>query len=253
MMTVLEDMLRKTRNGKVHMTLIDPGAKPPQECARIAEEAEMAGTDFIMVGGSTDIDSRTMDEAISAIKAKTDLKVIIFPGSSLMISPRADAIFFMSLLNSGSLEYVVGHQVKAAIPLSMMKIEKIPMAYLVFDPGMTVGRVGKAHLIPRDDERTALSYALAAQYFGFKLVYFEAGSGSPYHVGENVVRKVKQELDIPVIVGGGIRTPEAAKALAQAGADMIVTGTIAERSANVYEALHPIVDSIKEVGISKIQ
>ncbi|WP_201796940.1 geranylgeranylglyceryl/heptaprenylglyceryl phosphate synthase [Thermoplasma sp. Kam2015] len=251
-MTVLEEMIQRSKSGKVHMTLIDPASKPPQECARIAEEAEMAGTDFIMVGGSTDIDMRMMDEAITAIKDRTDLKVIIFPGSSLMISSKADAIFFMSLLNSGNIDYVVGHQVKAAIPLSSMPIEKIPMAYLVFYPGMTVGRVSQARLIPRDDENTALSYALAAQYLGFRLLYFEAGSGSPYHVSENVIKRVKSEVQIPIIVGGGIRTAESAKSLALAGADMIVTGTITERASNVYEALHPIIESIKEIGLSKI-
>ncbi|BAB59887.1 hypothetical protein [Thermoplasma volcanium GSS1] len=241
--------MRKLKNEKIHMTLIDPAAKSPDESAKIAKEAEMAGTDFIMVGGSTDIDERLMDQTVSAIKENTNLKVILFPGSSNMISRHADAIFFMSLLNSSDREFIVGHQVKASKFLSLLGIEKIPMAYLVFSPGMTVGRVGKANLIDSFDRETALSYSLAAQYMGFKLIYFEAGSGAPRPVSEDTISYVKSKINIPLIVGGGIRDPETAMRIALAGADMIVTGSIAEKSNNVYSVLRNIIGKIKSIEI----
>ncbi len=243
-MSVYGDIIDKLKRKKVHMTLIDPASQSLQESARIAIEAERAGTDFIMIGGSTRINSELMDKTVEIIKAKTSLKTIIFPGSPEMISSKADAIYYMSLMNSRNIEFIIGHQVKTSLLLRKLAIETISMAYLVFEPGMTVGRVGEANLIKRDDCDTALLYAIAAETFGMKLIYLESGSGSPTYVSESVVKRIKDYIRIPVIVGGGIRTREAAESLANAGADIIVTGTIVERNSNVYEALHDIISSI---------
>ncbi|AAT42768.1 geranylgeranylglyceryl/heptaprenylglyceryl phosphate synthase [Picrophilus oshimae] len=243
-MTVYNDIIEKLKRKKIHMTLIDPASQDIESSGRIAEAAERAGTDFIMIGGSTRINSELMDKTIGAIKSKTSLKTIIFPGSPEMISPRADAIYYMSLMNSRNIDFIIGHQVKTSLFLRQLAIETIPMAYLIFEPGMTVGRVGEANLIKRDDSDTALLYALAAETFGMKLVYLESGSGSPTYVSENVIKKIKEYVKIPVIVGGGIRDKNAAEKLAAAGADIIVTGTIVERSRNVYEALQEIISSI---------
>lgn len=232
------------------MTLIDPASQSPEESAEIAHEAAKAGTDFIMIGGSTEIDRKGMDEAITAIRGKCQKKIIIFPGSSAMISAHADAIYFMSLLNSRSPEYIFRHQVKAAPHLKRMKIEAIPMGYLVFHPGMTVGRVGQADLLDNNDPESAISYSMAAEMMGMKLVYLEAGSGSPSTVNPDIVSQVRKAISIPIIVGGGIRTPESAIRMAMAGADIIVTGTIVEGCENIYERLHPIVESIHSVSIN---
>ncbi len=244
-MTVLEDIKIECSKGKVHMTLIDPAAQDPDKSATIAGEAERAGTDFFMVGGSTDIDGKRLSRCIEGIKSSADKPVIIFPGSSSMISPLADAIYFMSLLNSKSIDFLMRHQVTAAVPLRKMKIETIPMGYIIVEPGMTVGRVGQADLVRRDDAASAVSYAVAAQMFGMSLVYLEAGSGSPEHVPGSIIRRVKESLDIPLIVGGGIRTPEASAEVARAGADVIVTGTVAERAQDVYSTLEPIIRAAK--------
>lgn len=244
-MNVYRTILEKLKQEKLHMTLIDPASQPPEKSALIAKEADKAGSDFIMIGGSTEIDHEKMSDTIDRIKEATDLKVIIFPGSASMISDRADAIYFMSLMNSKKREYLMEHQVKAAPFLKSMGIETISMGYLVFDPGMTVGRVGDAELIGREDVETADSYALAAEMFGMKLLYLEAGSGSPTHVSEKVISGIKKFLNIPLIVGGGIRTVAAAESVVRAGADIVVTGTIAEKAKNVYSSLSPIISSIK--------
>lgn len=231
------------------MTLIDPASQDPERSALIAEEAGRAGTDYIMIGGSTKIDQKTLRETIDEIRKRTDRKIIIFPGSASMISDNADAIYFMSLLNAATPEFIIRHQIVAAPVLRKMDIETISMGYLVFEPGMTVGRVGKADLIPRDDAEKATGYAVAAEMLGMKLVYLESGSGSPTHVSEEVIRSVHGSIGIPLIVGGGIRKPETAATIAAAGADIVVTGTVAEKADCIYDALEPIVSAIREVPL----
>ena len=243
-MNVYNNLMATLKHKRVHMTLIDPAAQNPDRAVELAEKADKAGTDFFLIGGSTDIDSRLMDITISRIKEKTDKQVIIFPGSRSMISRYAGAIYYMMLMNSTNINYIVGHQIGSAGILKMLGIETIPMGYLIFEPGMTVGRVGNARLIGREDENTALSYAFAAEFFGFKLLYLEAGSGAPEPVGGNVIRRIKESVKLPVIVGGGIRDYAKARSVIDAGADIIVTGTVIEKYENPYMALKDIINAI---------
>ncbi|NPA75015.1 MAG: geranylgeranylglyceryl/heptaprenylglyceryl phosphate synthase [Euryarchaeota archaeon] len=245
-MKVIEYIESKVRDEKLHMTLIDPDDQSPKESAKIAMEARNAGTDAIMIGGSTGITREIMDETIKEIKNAVELPVIIFPNSASVLSPYADALYFMSLLNSRSVDMLIGQQIKGAVYVKKLGIEPIPMGYIIVEPGMTVGRVGQAKLIPRAHPEEAVAYALAAQYFGMRLVYLEAGSGAPEPVPPEMVSMVKNEIDIPLIVGGGIRTPEKARAIARAGADIIVTGTIVEMVENIEEELGKIISAIKE-------
>ncbi|MGP6207143.1 geranylgeranylglyceryl/heptaprenylglyceryl phosphate synthase [Cuniculiplasma sp. SKW3] len=245
-MNVYNKIIEKTKREKVHMTLIDPETSGDEGSAKIAEQAWKAGTDFILVGGSTHLTTSEMDSATKKIKEKCGVPVIIFPGSSSMFTRYADAIFFMSLLNSSDLEFVVGHQKKASVLVKRSGVESIPMGYLIFEPGMTAGKVGKAKLIGQSDYKDAVEYAVAAELMGMRLVYMEAGSGAPYAISQEMIKKVKESVDIPVIVGGGIRTKETARNVSEAGADIIVTGTVAEKSDNVYETLRPIIESIKK-------
>ncbi|MEM0156040.1 MAG: geranylgeranylglyceryl/heptaprenylglyceryl phosphate synthase [Thermoplasmataceae archaeon] len=244
-MKVYEEIKKRIAKGKVHMTLIDPASQDPVKSAVIAEEAERAGSDFIMVGGSTDINIDAMDQCVDHIKKHTSLKTILFPGSSSMVSKQADAIYFMSLMNSTDPDFIVRHQMKASCFLKETGLEAIPMGYLIFEPGMTVGKVGKAELLRGDDYKLALSYSLAAQFFGMKLMYFEAGSGANSHVPASLISKVRPGIDLPLIVGGGIRSPEAASIVSKAGADIVVTGTVTEKSDKVYDILEPIISAIK--------
>ena len=132
----------------------------------------------------------------------------------------------------------------------MYGLEPIPMAYLIIEPGETVGWVGDAKPIPRHKPKIAAAYALAGQYLGMRLVYLEAGSGAPSHVPNEMVKIVKSVLDVPLIVGGGIRSYEDAKEVAIAGADIIVTGTAIEKAGSLEEAekrLRSIIKGVKEV------
>ena len=142
----------------------------------------------------------------------------------------------------------MGYQVSSSRFVKSLGIETIPMGYIVFEPGMTVGKVGEANLVGREDGNLAASYVAAAELLGMKLVYLEAGSGAPQHIPPETINTAKREVSIPVIVGGGIRTASAAEAVSRAGADIIVTGTVAERASSILDSLAPIIKAIKGVG-----
>ena len=244
-MKVMEYIERKVKEGKMHMTLIDPAKQSPEKAGEIAREARDAGTDAIMIGGSTDLNVENVDATVEMIKKMVDLPIILFPSGAHVISRYADAIYFMSLLNSTSPEFLIRQQVIGAPIVKKLGIEPLPMGYIVVEPGMTVGRVGKAELIKRDEAEKAAAYALAAQYLGMRLVYLEAGSGAPEPVPPEMIRVVKESIDIPLIVGGGIRSGEKARGIVEAGADIIVTGTLVESVENVKAALEEIIQAIK--------
>ncbi|MCI4372016.1 MAG: geranylgeranylglyceryl/heptaprenylglyceryl phosphate synthase, partial [Thermoplasmata archaeon] len=230
--------------GRLHMTLLDPDKQTAEEAAKLASEAAEAGTDAIMVGGSTGVTQDKVDGTILAIKAAAKVPVILFPASAANLSPHADALYFMSLLNSRDPRLIIGEQRLAAPIVKAWGLETIPMAYLVVEPGMRAGQVGDADLISRKNPTVAVQYALAAEMLGMRLVYLEAGSGAPEPVPEKVIRAVHDAVDIPLVVGGGIRSPQAAHAVAQAGADIVVTGTIVE-VAREGDALRRIIEAVK--------
>ncbi len=245
-MTVYESLLDRRKRARLHMTLIDPAKQDCLHASSIAAAAERAGTDAIMVGGSTGVTQAKVDATVLAIKEAAKLPTILFPASAANLSRHADALYFMSLLNSRDPRLIVGEQRRAAPVVKAWGLETIPMAYLVVEPGMRAGEVGRADPIPRSRPQTAVEYALAAQMLGMKLVYLEAGSGAPTPVPGPMIRAVRQAIEIPLIVGGGIRTAEAAGDVARAGADIVVTGTIVERAKD-GETLRRIIESVKAV------
>ena len=243
-MKVLDRILDMVARGKVHMTLIDPEKQSAAEAGGLAGIAAGAGTDAIMVGGSTGSTQEKVDGAVRAIKAAVDVPVILFPAGASGLSRHADAVFFMSLLNSRSVRLIVGEQRKAVRAVRGWGLEPIPMAYLIVEPGMRAGQIGEADPIPRSRPEEAVEWALTAQYMGMRLVYLEAGSGAPEPAPAAMVRAVKEAIQVPLIVGGGIRTPAAAAAVARAGADILVTGTVVEQTKDAA-ALRDIVAAVK--------
>jgi phosphoglycerol geranylgeranyltransferase len=236
----------KLTQGPIHLTLLDPNKQSAKDAAEMGAQASDAGTDGIMIGGSTGISRESFDQTICSIKDQISLPVVIFPTNANSLSENADAVFFMSLLNSKSIRFLTREQVHGARFVKENDLETISMGYVVVSPGMMVGQVGEAELIERDDYDSAVNYSLIAQYFGMKLVYLEAGSGAPKPVPAKMIKKVKSNIDIPLIVGGGIRTPDTARTAAKAGADIIVTGTVVEDAANIRQTLEEIISTIKE-------
>jgi phosphoglycerol geranylgeranyltransferase len=225
--------------GKLHFTLIDPEKQKPEEAGRLARLVESYGSDALMVGGST-IEGTVVDDTVRAVKKACRLPVILFPSTARGVSPNADFIFWMMLMNSNNRRFLVGEQVKAALPLSKTKLKPIGMGYIVISTSSkptAVEVVGEVDRITERDIEKAVSYALTAQYFGMECVYLEAGSGAEKPITDELIRSVKKALNIPVIVGGGIRSPEVAKQKAAAGADVIVTGTIAERNPEIVKEI----------------
>ncbi len=244
-MNVLDYIMKTLGERRMHFTLIDPAKQTPDEAGKIAAEIEMLGSDAIMIGGSTNITPYLMDETIKKIKENVKIPTIIFPNGIQSISKYADAIYFMSMLNSLDRDFIVGNQARGALLIKKMGLETIPMGYIVVEPGMTVGKVGKAALIKRNDIEGAVSYALVAQFFGMKLVYLEAGSGAPEPVPLEMVKAVKNEISIPLVVGGGIKDKNTARELINAGADIIVTGTLIEKFSDYRERMKEIITVIR--------
>jgi phosphoglycerol geranylgeranyltransferase len=186
-----------------------------------------------------------MEATLRGIKAVVDVPVILFPSKAEVVTPGADAIFFMSLLNSRSPRYLMREQKKAAPAVRQAGLEPIPLGYLVVEPGMRVGEIGQADLVPRGEVDEAVRYALAAEYFGMAIVYLEAGSGAPDPVPLEMVSAVRAAASVLVAVGGGVQRPDQAFALASAGADIIVTGTLVERGDGIDDTLGPIIEALR--------
>jgi phosphoglycerol geranylgeranyltransferase len=243
-MTVKEILKEKMKKGTLHMTLIDPAKQEPSRAGEITKVAYDLGTDAIMVGGSTGVTQENLDQTVKAIKAQVKVPVIYFPSGANAISPYSDAIFFMSMLNSRSIRMVIGEQIKGAPIVRKLNLEPLSMGYIIVAPGMKVGEVGEADVIPRDQPKLAASYALAAQYLGMEYVYLEAGSGAPQAVPEDMIKAVRAAITIPLLVGGGIRDADSAARAKNAGANIVVTGTVVENG-NYTGRLESIIKALR--------
>ncbi|KYK29751.1 geranylgeranylglyceryl/heptaprenylglyceryl phosphate synthase, partial [Thermoplasmatales archaeon SG8-52-1] len=219
-MTIAEDIKKMSREKTLHFSLLDPDKQKPNIAGKIATAVEEAGSSAIMVGGSTLVSQKQVDDTVKAIKEQSELPVILFPSGSKFLSKFADAVFFMSLLNSRNLDYVIREHVKGAKFVKQSGIEPISMGYVIVEPGMTAGRVGEVDLIKKEDVENAVGYALASQYLGMDFFYLEAGSGSPYPISNQMIMGVKKSINIPLIVGGGIRDATTAREKAKAGANI---------------------------------
>ena len=237
-------ILKNREKHPLHFTLLDPGKMGSNDLVTLAMQTARAGTDGFLVGGSTDLSLEKVDSAVDAIKETTHLPVILFPTHASSVSGRADAIFFMSLLNSESRQFLVCEQIASARWVKQTGLEPLSMAYLVVAPGMAAGRIGQAQPLPRDDPNLVVSHALAGQYLGMRYIYLEAGSGASKPVPSEIVKAVRNEVEALLIVGGGIRTPAAASEAVKAGADIIVTGTLVETSRKLKEEMSTLIKAV---------
>jgi phosphoglycerol geranylgeranyltransferase len=234
--------------GSIHVTLIDPEEVSVKDSARIAENSENSGTAAIMIGGSTFISQIHLDEVVQAIKASVDIPTILFPNNITGISSYADAIWFMSLLNSVDPYFLIGAQILGAPLIRKYGLEPISMGYIIVGEGGTAGIVGKAISVPYNKPELAAAHALAGQYLGMRFIYLEGGSGAKNPVPPEMIHAVKHLIEIPLIVGGGIRTKEQAITAATAGADIIVTGNVTEAS-DSKQRVAEIITAIKSVKV----
>jgi len=232
--------------GTIHMTLIDPEKVTVDAAVKVALSSKNSGTSAIMIGGSTFVSQTHLDEVVRAIKGAVNLPTILFPNNVTGISSHADAIWFMSLLNSVDPYFLIGAQILGAPLVKKYKIEPLSMGYIIVGEGGTAGIVGKAISVPYNKPEIAAVHALAGQYLGMHFIYLEGGSGASNPVPPEMIYASKQLITVPLIVGGGIKTKEQALAAATAGADVIVTGNLTE-SGDANERISQIITAIKDV------
>jgi phosphoglycerol geranylgeranyltransferase len=237
----LHEVLEKQNAG--YLVLIDPEACEVDKCAKLAHEVERAGADAILLGGS--LLTIDLHPIAAALKDETSLPIILFPGDSMHLTPHADAILYMSLISGRNPNYLIGEQVKAAPWIQRYDLEPIPTGYILIEGGnrTAVEFMSGTVPIPRDKPNIAGPHALAAQYLGMQLVYLEAGSGAKFPIPNDMISTVKSQIEIPLVVGGGIRTPETATKKVNAGADFIVTGNILEKTGS-FDLMKQFADAV---------
>src|SRR5690554_8112765 len=215
-------------NEKLLTILIDPDKFDISEIDSFLEKIPNTTT-HLFVGGST-VGNGETESVVKALKLKTQLPIFLFPGDHSHITPLADALLFLTLLSGRNAEYLVGQQIKSILKLKNTSLETISTGYILIDGGnnSAVSKVTKTEPLPQENIEEIVNTALAGQFMGAKLIYLEAGSGAKFPVKPEIISKVKSELKIPLIVGGGIRTEEQKKLAYDSGADMIVMGTAFE-------------------------
>jgi len=222
----LRDLIKS--QGTICVGLLDSENISPVQAASIATRVENCGARAILVGGSTAVDQIELEEVVRTIKTSVTSPVILFPGNVTGVSPSADAIFFSCLMNSDNPYFITEAQALGALAIRKYNLEAIPMAYLIVGDGGAAGFVGRAKGIPPNKPSLAAMYALAAEYFGMRFVYLEAGSGVDGRVSQAMISAVRKVYGGTLIVGGGITSPEAASLASSAGADVVVVGTMLE-------------------------
>ncbi len=229
-----------------HAILIDPADQTPDVAAKRAMAAVAAGSRMVLVGGSSDTDMDNVHRTVVAIQEALELvtwassqdsgleeknwkvPVVLFPQGAAALSPAADAITFMMLMNSKSPRYLIEEQVAGSLYIKKAGISPLPMGYIICEPGGKAGEVGKADLILSSETERIAAYATTAEYYGFKIIYLEAGSGAETPVSPELIKAARKSCDLTIIVGGGIRDGETAKIASDAGADWVITGNLTE-------------------------
>jgi phosphoglycerol geranylgeranyltransferase len=244
----------RVQSGGGHIILIDPDDATPDVAASRCIAAVSAGSQMIFVGGSSGTDNTNVHATCVAIQEALELckwnasqdpdstetdweiPVVLFPQGAAALSPAADAITFMMLMNSTNPEFLVGEQVRGAPYIRNAGVEPMGMGYIICAPGGKAGEVGQANLIEANQTDLVAAYAMCAESYGFSILYLEAGSGADTPVNPALIRAAKAASDkLVLLVGGGIRDGATAKLALDAGADWIVTGNLCEEFADAHE------------------
>ncbi len=234
-MSVYESMIAASKNKSAgYFVLIDPDKISTAVIPEFVQRAEEAGVDAFLVGGSLIVDD-SFEQCIKTMKKHTTLPVVIFPGSVMQMSSSADAILFLSLLSGRNPEHLIGSQVLAAPVIKKIGLEAISTAYMLVESGRQTSAefISNTSPLPRHKPDIAVAHALAAEILGFKMIYLEAGSGALQSVPEEMIGAVSSYCSVPLIVGGGITTPDDAQKKVRAGANFIVTGNVLEKDGNI--------------------
>ena len=229
-MSLIEQFNTENRGGKPgYIVLLDPDKTPLESASRTAAMCREAGADMLFAGGSLLFSDR-FDEWVQRVKASAGIPVILFPGNGYQLSSHADGLLFMSLISGRNPQFLIGEQVVSAPRVQAAGLETVAVAYMLVGAGppTSVEFMSDTKPIPPHKPDIAAAHALAAGYLGFQMIYLEAGSGAALSIPDAVVSAVCKAAKLPVIVGGGIKTPKEAAEKVQAGASFVVTGNILE-------------------------
>jgi putative glycerol-1-phosphate prenyltransferase len=235
--------LRK-QNKKAFAVLIDPDNTDMNQIIETAQLCNEAKVDFVFIGGSLML-SNHLDECIKTFKSKSSIPVILFPGSPSQVSKEADALLYLALISGRNPELLIGAHVVSAPKIKASGLEIISTGYIVVDGGKptAVSYMSNSAPIPYDKDDIAVCTAIAGEFLGKNVLYMDAGSGAINPVSENMIQKVSNQISIPLIVGGGISSPEKAIANCQAGADIIVVGNALEKDNQLIKILAEAIHS----------
>lgn len=244
--SIYGSFLTAKKNGqKKFIVLIDPDKVSLSNMDVVMQLATEAKVDYFFIGGSL-IVNNMLDECLQSIRKNCNIPMILFPGSTFQLSYRADAILFLSLISGRNAELLIGNHVIAAPYIKLSSLEVLSTGYMLVDGGVptTVSYMSNSQPVPANKDDVALCTALAGEMLGLKLMYMDAGSGAQNPVSESMIEAVSSAIQIPLIVGGGIRTPEKALANVKAGADAIVVGNAIEKDPQLIlemaEAVHSV-------------
>jgi putative glycerol-1-phosphate prenyltransferase len=233
-----------TAKGAAYLILLDPDKIPEEKISRFVKHCEQSGADGFLMGGSLMINNN-FDGFIRKVKEASNLPAIIFPGSINQISSEADAILYLSVISGRNPEDLIGKHVLAAPLIKRKGIEPISTGYILVESGMTTTAqyMSGSLPVPRNKPEIAAATALAAEYLGMKFIYLEAGSGAEFSVPDEIVKAVSGQCSIPVITGGGIKTPASAHEKVKNGAGIIVTGNFFENENN-WDLIRNFADAV---------
>lgn len=225
--------------------LIDPDEVDLRSLEKLVTTAKDSGVDYFLVGGSLVV-GNFLEPTIQFLKKHAEIPVIIFPGSIQQVNPNADALLFLSLISGRNPELLIGNHVLAAPYVKKSGIEAIPTGYILVDGGAptTVSYISNTAPVPHDKNDIAVCTAMAGELLGMQLIYMDAGSGAKNHISAEMISDVKKNISLPLIVGGGIKTPEAAYELSTAGADIIVVGNAIEKDPELIKEISFAIHSV---------
>lgn len=233
--SIYHSILQNTKKRKIFALLIDPDKQTNKSLVEILNRAERAGVDLLLVGGS--LISTGMDNHILQIKKLCSIPVLLFPGSLLQISDKADGLLLLSLISGRNPELLIGNHVIAAPLLKKSNLEVISTGYILIENGKmtSVEYISNSKPIPADKYDIVVATAIAGEMLGLKLIYLEAGSGAHNRINDRMISEVRKNISIPLVVGGGISSVEDLESVYRAGADIAVVGSAVEKNISILD------------------
>jgi putative glycerol-1-phosphate prenyltransferase len=243
---IYSTLCKRKENGKKSFgVLIDPDKVNQGKLENLIQLAVAAKVDYFLVGGSLVI-SNYLDECVQFIKQNCSIPVLLFPGSSAQVTKYADALLYLSLISGRNPELLIGQHVVSAPAIKMSGLEIMSTGYMVIDGGAptTVSYISNAAPLPADKNEIAMCTAMAGEMLGMKLIYMDAGRGAKKAITESMIEQVAKNIEVPLIIGGGITDPEKAYLNCKAGADMIIVGNAIEKDESLIREMASAVHSV---------